>query len=707
MENTNQTMRSAALVAAMIGLSACAMGQEPNRDVRGEPVADEDDDVDVTHALAGCAEVERIAGVNRFDTAVKLAKVFRPDARRFLLVGGAGASIDAVAAGPLAARMEAAILPSELDTLSPEVREALLGAEEVVLLGGENVLSLRLEEEVKGLGVPVQRIAGPDRFSTAAAIAQRFGNASRAVIASGENAARVDALLGGSLGAALGVPVLLTQRGALPGVTRDMLIQLGVTETIVIGGSDVVADAVLERLPSPRRVSGPDRFETAAAVASDLGLDSSTVLVVEATPSPDAVVATAFGLPLAYSHTNELPAASEAIVASAQRVVLVGGTAVLDANVEAQSCELVAPQAPPLPPPPVTSEAVDFFTVGGERPERDGWEYGPSIVLHDGTYHAWYCGRGPGGMEDGIASNWDVILHMSSSDGRNWTAPRTVLGPDGDYFDTSVCDPSVIQKDGRWLMYVTCIDEGAPDGYKGNRICAATADSPDAASWTRHPEPLYTDFDCAGAAGIDLYCVGQPSALVVDDEVRLYVTNRDTGHPSPSPGDLELLTSRNGIDFGAPQVVFDHANVDVKFDRASGYSFMVYGEVDDANIYWNLSADGRTWMPHDDGRTIAVNPDDNNNNPGLAGDARGTFSGQTWAAYGSTVPGLGDVPPAVAWGRWNLFRSDVFVGIQGGDEDCRACVTDSCDLACQRGGRDGGTCGVGGSSEASACCSCD
>jgi hypothetical protein len=216
--------------------------------------------------------------------------------------------------------------------------------------------------------------------------------------------------------------------------------------------------------------------------------------------------------------------------------------------------------------------------------------------------------------------------------------------------------------------------------------------------------PVLQDVSCPGDYETGHYCVGMPSALVVGDEVLLYATNRMLTDAGPCPGRLLLARSTDGLHFGAAVTVFDHANVDVKRDRATGLFFMALGEVDGSTIYWSASADGVSWLPFDASRTIAANASlpagGVNHNPGIAADPSGAFHGMTWIGYGSSWG-------TATWGHWNLFRSDVMLGPAGGATDCRGCVANSCDWGCQRGGAEHGVCAVPGSVDPGACCSCD
>jgi hypothetical protein len=80
-----------------------------------------------------------------------------------------------------------------------------------------------------------------------------------------------DAVSVSGLAAAVRAPILLTQPGRLPQATADAI--AADTDVVIVGGtaavSDDVAAQVRELAGSVRRVAGPDRYATSAAVASD------------------------------------------------------------------------------------------------------------------------------------------------------------------------------------------------------------------------------------------------------------------------------------------------------------------------------------------------------------------------------------------------------------------------------------------------------
>jgi putative cell wall-binding protein len=194
----------------------------------------------------------------------------------------------------------------------------------------------------------VSRIAGSDRYATAAAV-------SRASFAPGVPVAYVatganypDALAGGAAAAAHGGPVLLTQRDLLPAATATELARLKPGRIEVLGGSAAVTDGVLGALDTyttgtVRRLAGRDRYATAAAVsAAAFPRNVSVAYVATGANYPDALAAIPLAgqtdSPLVLAHPSSVPAATatELRRLNPGRIVVLGGTAVLSQAVVAQ-----------------------------------------------------------------------------------------------------------------------------------------------------------------------------------------------------------------------------------------------------------------------------------------------------------------------------------------------------------------------------------
>jgi putative cell wall-binding protein len=126
--------------------------------------------------------------------------------------------------------------------------------------------------------------------------------------------------------------VLLVDRDDAAFVVRNELERLDAARVVVVGGSDVVSDAVVARLGATR-IAGGDRYETAAALSAATFESADVVYVASGHSAADAMVAgvaaAANGAPLLLVGRNHVPAATAAELARLHpaRIVLVGGTA--------------------------------------------------------------------------------------------------------------------------------------------------------------------------------------------------------------------------------------------------------------------------------------------------------------------------------------------------------------------------------------------
>jgi putative cell wall-binding protein len=202
------------------------------------------------------------------------------------------------------------------------------------LLGG-----LSSPATVAGATTEVTRLAGADRYATAAAISKsRFaGGASTAFIATG--ATFPDALAGAPAAAKANAPILLTTPTQLPSATARELTRLKVKKIVVLGGTSAVSPGVVAQLKSHTsnvvRWSGADRFATAAKISASSFGTGGTVYVATARSFPDALsggaIAGKVGGPILLVDTNAIPGvtASELKRIKPARIIVLGGSGVV------------------------------------------------------------------------------------------------------------------------------------------------------------------------------------------------------------------------------------------------------------------------------------------------------------------------------------------------------------------------------------------
>ena len=231
---------------------------------------------------------ERLSGQTRIETAIAISKEGWPNAATTVLLTRDDNYPDALTGAPLSKKLDAPILFTNSKTLTPETGTeiARLKPSKVIILGGTGAVSQDIEDVLKQSYV-IQRIGGIDRYETAEKIAKELGFTGKVAITTGEDFH--SALIVSPLAAYKGIPILLTLPGELPSFTKEALQFVAPSETTVVGGTDEVSDAVIAVLPNVKRISGSDIYQTAVAVAKNLGADTSKIFFATGKDFPDAL----------------------------------------------------------------------------------------------------------------------------------------------------------------------------------------------------------------------------------------------------------------------------------------------------------------------------------------------------------------------------------------------------------------------------------
>ena len=287
--------------------------------------------------------VDRIEGANRYETAADVARELGPVDTVYVASGQVFP--DALAGAPLAIRDDAAVLLTEAGDLPDASAQALLDLDpaQVVLLGGQRRIGLAVVAQITALtGAAPTRIAGANRYDTAAKISARWDPATidTVYLASGEVFA--DALAAGPLAGVGNDPVLLTAGDELSPETAAALLDLQPERIVVLGGEAripfEVVDAASTYASQTTRLAGNDRYLTAALIAEQMP-DSQRVLLASGQNFPDAlggsVLAGRISAPLLLSRQDRLvdSTARALLELDPTRVTLLGGPAALSTDV--------------------------------------------------------------------------------------------------------------------------------------------------------------------------------------------------------------------------------------------------------------------------------------------------------------------------------------------------------------------------------------
>jgi putative cell wall-binding protein/outer membrane protein assembly factor BamB len=374
-----------------------------------------------TAAAATGLTVTRVSGSDRYATAAAVADAGWPDAlpaNSTLLLATGTTFPDAVAGSAAAGHLGVPLLLTATGSLSSAAAAEIdrLKPAKVALLGGTAALSSAVAQQVASHGATVVRWQGGDRYATAVAISQATypSGATTVYLATGTNFP--DALAGSALAAVAGGPLLLTDPTTMPPETVNEIIRLHPSAIVVLGGTnavsaEVAADAVSAAHGAAlSRLQGPDRYQTADAVASVLvavkgGTTASNgVLLATGLDFPDALAGAAWAgesdRPLLLAPSSYITPQTWQTIQSlaAPSVAVLGGTSAITAAV---ASGLTSGNPPTSPPAPAVGGAADWPTYhhdaqrtglttatpaftgfsAGWKASLDGAVYGQPIVL--------------------------------------------------------------------------------------------------------------------------------------------------------------------------------------------------------------------------------------------------------------------------------------------------------------------------------------
>lgn len=197
--------------------------------------------------LVGGAEIRRVAGDNRYQTAAALALASYRDGAQSVYIASGKDFPDALTAAAAAGSQDAPVLLATNTELPPITAEAIsqLSPKRIVLVGGSGVISAQTAKSIGALlpDAKVVRHGGANRFETARLVAAaEFGIPTHAIVASGLD--YPDALVGASIAAKYQSPVLLTLPRALHPATRTALTSAKPKNVTVVGWVGVIQDSV-------------------------------------------------------------------------------------------------------------------------------------------------------------------------------------------------------------------------------------------------------------------------------------------------------------------------------------------------------------------------------------------------------------------------------------------------------------------------------
>lgn len=189
----------------------------------------------------------RVAGADRYETAAALSAATYAQGVATAYVASGANWPDALAVVPHAARAGAPLLLSKPTMMPPSLRTELsrLNPGRIIVVGGSSSVSERVLNDLDAYTAgPVIRLAGADRYATAAEISEFHlpSGAPLAYVATGDNFP--DALAAGPSAAVRGAPTVLVRGSSIPAPSSSELGRLNPARIVMLGGPRVISTAV-------------------------------------------------------------------------------------------------------------------------------------------------------------------------------------------------------------------------------------------------------------------------------------------------------------------------------------------------------------------------------------------------------------------------------------------------------------------------------
>ena len=216
--------------------------------------------------IYGTANVSRVGGPSRIETAADMAALLAPAADHVVLMRAypsAGndqsqAYADALSAGPLASVQELPSLLTTTEYLHPATEAYLddAGVSQVTIIGGEAAVGAAVEQTLLDKGMTITRIAGNNRWHTSMLIANAMGildaaDANRLILTEGGN---IDAPLwsAGFAAAAHGAvyqsPVILADGPLLPPETISFIADGLISNALRLSNEPLICNSFVDFL---------------------------------------------------------------------------------------------------------------------------------------------------------------------------------------------------------------------------------------------------------------------------------------------------------------------------------------------------------------------------------------------------------------------------------------------------------------------------
>lgn len=272
------------------------------------------------------ADVKKITSSSKSETATKIRNEYFSKSNTVILTNSS-TFVDSLSAVSLS-RGNTPILFTNQSSLDSKTLANLKSnkPKKVYILGGEKSVSNSVVNQLKSLGIIVERIAGHDRYQVNSKVAAKTHNPNtkqktNILITSGEN--HSDAISSAILAQNKKAPILFVRKNEVPTSIKGYLLSLKRNNAIgsitIVGGNLSVSQQVESYLKTfsnnVSRIAGHDRYTTNVKVAKQVNPNAKRVIVAKGNGYNDALlmspVATKLNASLILTKPNDVTRAKD------------------------------------------------------------------------------------------------------------------------------------------------------------------------------------------------------------------------------------------------------------------------------------------------------------------------------------------------------------------------------------------------------------
>lgn len=247
------------------------------------------------------ADVKKITSSSKFETATNIRDEYFSESNTVILTNSS-TFVDSLSAVSLS-RGNTPILFTKSNSLDSTTLKNLKSNKprKVYILGGEKSINSSVVNQLKNLGIIVERISGHDRYEVNAKVAEKTHNPNtkqktNILITSGEK--HSDAINSATLAQNKKAPILFVTKNEVTSPIKNYLYSLKKNNAIgsitIVGGENSVSKKVEAFLRSLSnnvdRIAGSDRYSTNVKVAKQVNSNAKRAIVVEGNGYNDALL---------------------------------------------------------------------------------------------------------------------------------------------------------------------------------------------------------------------------------------------------------------------------------------------------------------------------------------------------------------------------------------------------------------------------------